>query len=224
MSFLSNLEWRRAIKHFVPPTESHPAPDISGILLAARSAPSSFGLQPYKILVVTDPETKALLSPVCFHQPQITECSHLLIFCARNDLEERFREFVRHTGIPAEYQSIIQETLSTLSHPIHWAKHQTYISLGFALAAAAESRIACCPMEGFNPDGISSILDISHTLVPTVLLAVGNHDASSELPPRFRFPASDLVQYISQTRTVPVGAPKSRYRHVTPVRKRVDKK
>jgi nitroreductase len=223
MSFLSNLTWRRAVKHFAPPSATSPAPDVTSLLTAACEAPTCFGLQPFKIIVVTNEEAKANLAPVCYNQPQITECTHLLVFCARNDLEVRLEEYVAATGTPEAGKAMITNMISHLSHPVHWAKHQAYLALGFALAAAAEKKIATCPMEGFNPAGVSAVLDLPHTLVPAVLLAVGIESAAPEATPypRFRFPSTDLVQTIAATTT---AAPtRSRYRNATPVRKRKDK-
>ena len=220
MSFLSNLGWRRAVKHFAPPGTATPEPDISPLLTAATEAPTCFGLQPFKIIVVTNAEAKANLAPVCYNQPQITECTHLLVFCARNDLEVRAEEFFAATDTPEAGRGMITNMISHLSHPVHWAKHQAYLALGFALAAATEKKIASCPMEGFDPAGVSAVLDLPHTLTPAVLLAVGVESTAPEATPypRFRFPQSDLVQYVETTTT---AAPtRSRYRNATPVRKR----
>lgn len=222
-TFLNSLEWRRAVKNFVPPTAERSAPDISKIVSAAAAAPSSFGLQPYKILVVTDKETKAQLRAVSFDQSQVSECTHLLVFCARNDLEARTDDFVGRTGMSKEQRGIIDGMISSLSHPVHWAKHQAYISLGFALAAAAELRIPSCPMEGFSPDGVAAVLDLPHYLIPTVFMAIG---IAGEVPtpyPRFRFPESDLITHLGASRSVPVIIPRSKFRHATPIRKRKDK-
>lgn len=216
MSFLANLRWRRAVKSFAPAAET--LLDIFPILDAATNAPSAFGLQPFKILVITDPTMKQNLAPVCFNQPQITTCSHLLIFCARTDLEARTEEYVRSTGAPPEYKAMIESTIDSLSHPVHWAKHQVYLSLGFALAAAAEKKIATCPMEGFSADGISSVLNLPTTLQPTVLLAVGNEDPIASQIQRFRFPIGDLVLRVSGG-GIPT-APRTRQRHATPIRRR----
>ena len=220
MSFLNNLVWRRAVKHFAAPTAEKPAPDITRLLDAAVQAPTCFGLQPFKIIVVANAEAKARLAPLCYNQQQITECTHLLVFCARNDLEVRTAEYVAATGTPPEGAAMIENMISHLSHPVHWSKHQVYIALGFALAAATELKIASCPMEGFDPAGVAAALDLPHTLVPAVMLAVGVEDSRPEATPypRFRFPVTDLVQHVVETTTVaPV---RSRYRNATPVRKR----
>lgn len=222
-SFLNSLEWRRAVKNFVPPSAGSPAPAIEPILKAAAAAPSSFGLQPYKILVITDKETKAQLRAVSFDQPQVSECTHLLVFCARNDLEARVDDFVGRTGMTDDQRGMIDGMISSLSHPVHWAKHQAYISLGFALAAAAELRIHSCPMEGFSPDGVAAVLDLPHYLIPTVFMAVGVAGPTPTSYPRFRFPDSDLITHLGSSRSVPVVIPRSKYRHATPIRKRKDK-
>lgn len=215
MSFLENLRWRRAVKSFAATTQT---PDIFPILDAATNAPSSFGLQPFKILVVTDQTIKQNLAPVCFNQPQITTCTHLLVFCARTDLETRLEEYVRSTGAVPEFKAMIEKTIESLSHPVHWAKHQVYLALGFALAAAAEKKIVTCPMEGFSADGVSSVLNLPTTLQPTVLLAVGNEDPTATQMPRFRFPIGDLVLRVSGS-GIPT-APRTRQRHATPLRRR----
>jgi nitroreductase/dihydropteridine reductase len=223
-SFLSSLEWRRAVKAFVPqPPDATPI-DIEAILSAATLAPSSFGLQPYKIIVVTDADAKRRLRTVAFDQPQVSDCTHLLIFCARTNLEDRIEDFVRSTGCSEAQQEMIRGFVSSLSHATSWAKQQAMIALGFALAAAAELRIASCPMEGFNADGVAAILDLPHYMTPTAFLALGYADSGAPpLPPRFRFPRSDLVDHVSSLRTVPATAVPSRRRHVTPVRRRREK-
>jgi nitroreductase/dihydropteridine reductase len=219
MSFLANLEWRRAVKHFVPPTATSAPLDITPLLAAARAAPTCFGLQPFKIIVVENAEAKERLAPVCYNQPQVKECTHLLIFCARNDLEVRLEEYVAATGTPDTGKAMIENMISHLSHPVHWAKHQAYIALGFALAAATEAKIATCPMEGFDPSGVSAALELPHTLVPAVLLAVGHESTVPDANPypRFRFPETDLIQYVSTASTV--ATPRTRYRNATPVRR-----
>ena len=219
MSFLENLLWRRSIKGFVEPTEAFPIPDISPILYAISEAPSSFRLQPYKVVVVTNDATKRAITQTMFHHPQISQCTHLLIFCARTDLEDRLEDFVKQTGVSDEYKNTIEESISSLSHPTHWAKHQAYIALGFALAAAAEKRICCCHTDEFSANGVASALDLPHNLVPAVILAIGVHNPERPESPQFRFPESDVVYHYSES--TPVA--KSKYRHTTPVRKRKDK-
>jgi nitroreductase/dihydropteridine reductase len=74
-----------------------------------------------------------------------------------------------------------------------WCKHQAYIALGFALAAAAEKKITTCPMEGFIPSKVAELLGLDDNLVPSVLLAVGREGDNSKLLPRFRFNRDELI-------------------------------
>jgi len=219
MSFLANLEWRRAEKGFAKPSAMVPVPDIQPILNAVVNAPSSFGIQPYVVKVVTCEDVKQALIPACYGQPQVEQCTHLLVFCTRNNLDEHLNHFINETKPQEQLESMMRSALSGNSHPVQWAKHQTYLALGFALAAAAELKIASCPMEGFSSDSVGAVLGLPHTLVPTALLAIGLYDKTIPAYPRFRFPQAELVQWITeQPHTVrPI---KSRYRHATPVRRR----
>ena len=183
-SFLGNLTWRRAVKHFSPGEV-----DLKPIEDAIVNAPSSFGLQPYKVHVITDPEIKRSLRAVCFNQAQIEEAHALFVFCAMKDIEKRIEQYIEQTQ--AEPMRImLKGFLDACPDKIEWAKQQAYISLGFGLAAAAERRIPSCPMEGFVATKLAELLKIDDGLVPCVLLAVGA-EATDKLNPRFRF--SDIL-------------------------------
>ena len=214
MPFLANLEWRRAVKTF--DTKSNQIPDIEPILNAAIQAPTSFGVQPWKILVITNPTVKTQLQAAMYNQVQATQSTHLLIFCTHKDVMIRANEFIEKAQLPSNYANMIIGSLNSHPHLIEWAKHQTYIALGFALAAAAELKIASCPMEGFNPDGVASVLNLSPSLIPTAIMAIGNEDQTATHYPRFRFPREDLIDELSNT----FLKVKSKYRSVTPMRKR----
>jgi nitroreductase/dihydropteridine reductase len=214
MPFQANLEWRRAVKTF--DTKSTQIPDIEPILNAAIQAPTSFGIQPWKILVITNPTLKEQLQPAMHNQVQATQSTHLLIFCTHKDVIIRANEFIEKALVPSDYANMIIGYLNSHSCLIEWAKHQTYIALGFALAAAAELKIASCPMEGFSPDGVASVLNLSPSLIPTAIMAIGNEDQTATNYPRFRFPREDLIDEFSNT----FLKVKSKYRSVTPMRKR----
>ena len=187
-SFLENLEWRRAVKHF-----GGGEVDTSAIIKAIINSPSSFGLQPYKIFLIKNKELQKKLRKVSYDQPQVTECDTLFVFCARNDLEKRVDEYVLATNAE-EMRQMMMGFLSNVDQ-IAWSQKQAYIALGFALAAAAEQKIASCPMEGFNPFEVKKILDLPENLFPCVLLAVGDKVEETEnAVPRFRFTESDLIQ------------------------------
>ncbi len=190
-SFTSSLEWRRAVKHF-----GSGEVDTKPILEAMINAPSSFGLQPYKIVAVTNKEIKETLKPLSYNQGQVTECHTLFILCARTDVEVRAEEYLKVTGAET-MRGMLMGFLSYLPDKTAWAAKQAYIALGFGLAAAAEHKIASCPMEGFNGAEVAKVLSLPSTLVPVVYLAVGEATEEDGTYPRFRFPESDLVQQYS---------------------------
>jgi nitroreductase / dihydropteridine reductase len=187
-SFTSSLEWRRAVKHF-----GSGEVDTKPIVEAMVNAPSSFGLQPYKIVAVTNKEIKETLKPLSYNQAQVTECHTLFILCARTDVEVRAEEYLKVTGAES-MRGMLMGFLSYLPDKTAWAAKQAYIALGFGLAAAAEHKIASCPMEGFNGAEVAKVLGLPPTLVPVVYLAVGEAVEEDGTYPRFRFSASDLVQ------------------------------
>jgi nitroreductase/dihydropteridine reductase len=190
-SFLGNITWRRAVKSFAPVDGFF---NVSGIEYAMVNAPSSFGLQPYTILAVRNKELKDKLKDVSFNQPQVTECNILYILCAHTDVDVRAEEFLKRTGAES-IRGMLTGFLASLPDKTAWAVKQAYIALGFGLAAAAELRVASCPMEGFMPSEVAKILELPATLVPCVYLAVGKEPADGGAPfPRFRFPAADLLK------------------------------
>ncbi len=188
-SFTSSLEWRRAVKHF-----GTGEVDVSPVLQAMLNAPSSFGLQPYKIVSVSNKDLKEKLKPVSYNQPQVTECQTLFILCARTDVEVRAQEYLDATdGVKRGMKDMLMGFVGYLPDKTAWAAKQAYIALGFGLAAAAEHKIASCPMEGFNGAEVSKILSLPENLVPVVYLAVGEATQEDGTYPRFRFSESDLV-------------------------------
>jgi hypothetical protein len=185
--FLKNLEWRRAVKHFGPGTV-----DLKPVENAIINAPSSFGLQPYKIIIVTDPELKKQLRPFSFGQAQIEECQTLYVFCAVKDIEVRLEQFIDETKNES-MRGMIKGFLDACPDKVAWAKQQAYIALGFGLAACAEKQIHSCPLEGFMPDKYVEILKLGDNMAPCVLLAVGPESKEDKPGPRFRFDAGDLL-------------------------------
>jgi len=196
-TFLSNLKWRRAEKHFAPGKVN-----IKPIEDAIINAPSSYGMQPYHVIRILDKDTKEKLKPHCYNQTQITECYALYIFCAHKDLKARMNEYIELTGFENKRKSITNY-LNMLPTKVGWAKQQAYLALGYGLAAASELKIASCPMEGFIPDEVAKVLDLDNNLEVCVLFAVGRHVSLGskkfqetmkdyKLEPRFRF--KDIIE------------------------------
>jgi nitroreductase len=179
-SFLGNLTWRRAVKHFSPGSV-----DFKPIEDAIVNAPSSFGLQPYRVIIVTNPEVKKSMRTVCYNQAQVEEGHAVFVFCVIKDVEKRMEQYLEQTQTEP-MRMMISGFLDACPDKVAWAKHQAYIALGFGLAAAAERRIPSCPMEGFIPDKLAELLGLEKDLIPAVLLAVGA-ESKEKLNPRFRF-------------------------------------
>jgi nitroreductase len=191
-SFTSSLEWRRAVKHF-----GSGEVDTTPIVQAMINAPSSFGLQPYKILAITNKDLKEKLKPVSYNQDQITECQTLFVLCARTDVEVRAEEYLKANEAASGLRDMLMGFIKYLPDKTAWSTKQAYIALGFGLAAAAEHKIASCPMEGFTSTEVAKILELPSNLVPVVYLAVGEATEEDGTYARFRFPDSDLVMNMS---------------------------
>ncbi len=190
-SFLGNITWRRAVKTFAPLEGFF---NTSGIEYAIINAPSSFGLQPYTVLAVRNQDLKEKLKAVSFNQPQVSTCSVLYIFCAHTDVDARAEEYLKRTGAE-DIRGMLMGFLAAIPDKTAWAAKQAYIALGFGLAAAAELKIASCPMEGFMPSEVAKILELPETLFPCAYLAVGKESVDGGAPfPRFRFPETDLLK------------------------------
>jgi nitroreductase / dihydropteridine reductase len=184
------LNWRYATKRMngikVPEKE------ISEILESVRLAPSSRGLQPFKVLVVRNQELKDKIRKVADNQAQVSECSHLLIFCSWKKVsQEMIDDFIHFSaqerGIPVEKldkmkSMLIKDQLNMSEDEFyHWASKQIYIALGFALIASALKKIDAAPMEGFDPIALDNLLELHKTgLKSSVLLAIGYRDIEND--------------------------------------------
>lgn len=197
MSFLSNLNWRYATKKFDTARKVSDA-DLEKILEAIRLAPTSFGLQPYRVWVVTNPEIKEKIQAAAWGQPQITTSSHLLVFTARTDLAENKEEFFTliSGGNPEiraalkGYEDMVDGFVAGKPTPesvLPWSAKQAYIAHGFALAACAELEIDSCAMEGFDPVAVGEILGLPTSEQAVVMLPIGYRDASETPRPKARF-------------------------------------
>ncbi|MBI5414956.1 NAD(P)H-dependent oxidoreductase [Candidatus Peregrinibacteria bacterium] len=200
-SFLTGLSWRFATKIFDPKKKVSDG-DLEKIIDAIRFAPSSFGLQPYHIHVVSDMETRKKLREAAWNQTQITDASHLFVFAARNDTsEKRIDEYfeVASGGDASvleklkDYKAYQQGFFKDMpkEKQMTWAQRQAYIALGFAMAACAELKIDSCPMEGFEPEKVNEILGIPSHMTATALLTIG-YRKEGPARPKVRFSEKDL--------------------------------
>ncbi|MBF4487295.1 MULTISPECIES: NAD(P)H-dependent oxidoreductase [unclassified Flavobacterium] len=187
-TLLDNLNWRYATKKF-DATKKISSADLNTLKEAVRLAASSYGLQPYKVVIVENPEIREQLKAAAYGQTQITDASQIFIFA--NDLNagaESVDTYIKNIsetrGVPADalagFADMMKGTIANLSQDAKniWTAKQTYIALGTLLAAAAELKIDATPMEGFNAAAFNEILGFDKLgLNASVIATVGyRHD------------------------------------------------
>ena len=190
MNLLDALKWRYAAKRMN--NNIIPADKMNTILEATKLAPSSFGLTPYNIIVVEDLETRKKLQPHFYNQPQVAECSALVIFATWNSITEKevanyMEEIAEERGVPVDalkdFAGYINGSIKNLNPEQLqiWAAKQTYIALGFTLVAAAAEEIDATPMEGFVPDAVDEALGLKELgLHSAVAVTLGYRDAAND--------------------------------------------
>ena len=203
---LSQLKWRYATKKFDPTKKI--APELWGQLeSAAIQAPSSFGLQPWSFVVVTDPEVRKKLHPASYNQPQILDASHLVVFAAKNpptaaDVEAHVARTAEVRREPVEALDGLKQGLlgalgrmdATQAH--RWAARQTYIALGVFLSAAALMGVDACPMEGFQGEQYDEILGLKAKGLASVVIATAGYRSAEDKnasTAKVRFPVNDVI-------------------------------
>ena len=201
MSFLQNLDWRFATKSF-DTTKKVSAEDLETILHAIVMTPTSFGLEPYQVDIVTDQAMLDNLQLSAMNQPQVGSCSHLFVFSARTDSLDRVKEYFEAAsgGSPEVreklkgYEDMMNAAFTGKTHEevLLWAQNQVHIALGFAMAACAELKIDSCPMGGFMPGEVKEKMELDSILTPTVLLPIGFR-AEDPTRPKFRFGAANII-------------------------------
>lgn len=170
-TLLDALHWRYATKVF-DPTKAVSESDWKALEASLVLTPSSYGLQPYKFIVVTDPVLKAQLRPVSWGQSQITDASHLVVFLARNAMTEAYVDGyidrvaeVRGVAVGdlAGYRDLmvgnLVENKVGLNIP-EWTARQAYLAFGQLMQTAALMGIDACPIEGLDPMAYDQILGL----------------------------------------------------------------
>jgi nitroreductase len=206
---LDQLRWRYATKKFDPARKI--APKLWAQLEAAAVlAPSSYGLQPWRFIVITDPAMRKKLHPVSYNQAQILDASHLVVFAAKNpptpaDVEGHIAQTARIRGVATTlldgYRQMMLGSLARMSGPdAHaWATRQTYIALGVFLSACALSGVDACPMEGFQPEKYGEILGLKEKGLGAVVIATAGYrlldDPAAKLA-KSRFAVEDVIEHV----------------------------
>ena len=169
--FIEHQNWRYATKKF-DATKKIAAEDLNILKEAIRLSSSSYGLQPYKVIIVENPELRAQIQPVAWGQSQIVDASHLFIFAnminlGETEIDNYIANIAETRGIPEEniqgYGDFMKSKITTLPEDIknNWTAKQTYLALGNLLNAAAELKIDATPMEGFEPEKVNEILGLT---------------------------------------------------------------
>ncbi len=203
---LERLNWRYATKQF-DPNQKINAQDWATLEDVLQLSPSSAGLQPWKFVVVTDPEVRQRLRAVSYGQPQITDASHLVVFASKNnfneaDVDAHIQNIAKVQGVPMENLAqlrgmMVGGIVSSRDVPARdaWARNQTYIALGNLLANAALLGIDACPMEGFDRAQYDEILGLKAKGYSSAVIATLGYRLPTDkyaTGPKVRFPKEKI--------------------------------
>jgi nitroreductase len=200
MELLDVLQWRYATKK-MDPARAVPQDKVDRIVEAARLAPTSSGLQPFEVVVVTNPDVRARIREVAWNQAQVTDGSHLLVFAAWDDYTaERINAMFDYTNEVRGFRNEGWENYRNMllgSYPqrgaevnFQHAARQAYIGFGAAIIAAAAEQVDSTPMEGFQPEAVDEILGLRARGLRSVLL----------LPLGYRQPEGDWLVNLEKVR------------------------
>jgi nitroreductase len=180
-TFLENQNWRYATKKF-DATKKISAADLNTLKEAIRLSTSSYGLQPYKVFIVENPELRAKLVGASYGQAQVADASHLIVFANELNfgvagIDQLANNISATRGLPLEaiqgYVDYMKGNITGLPEEVRniWTSKQTYLALGNLLNAAAELHIDVTPMEGFVPAQVNEILGLDKLGLNACLLA-----------------------------------------------------
>ena len=208
MKLIENLKWRYATKKY-DTTKKVSEDDLQQIKEAIRLSPSSYGLQAFKILDIKDKDIREKLKLASYWQPQITEASHLLVFCGYADVNDGHID--EYLNLKSDTQGFDVELLKEFRNFMKvfiegrksgkqvWTAKQTYIALSNAIAACAELKIDSTPMEGFEAEKYNEILGLSSKgLKADVLLAIGyrSDEDKTQYDVKIRKPMESLFEIV----------------------------
>jgi len=207
---LHALNWRYATKLF-DATQKIPADVWQALEQSLVLTPTSYGLQPYQFLVISDPAKRAELLPHSWNQKQVVDASHFVVFTARTEMKEAdVDRFIQRTtevrNLPADalkgyrgmmLSDVVNGPRGKAAH--EWATRQAYIALGNLMTCAAVLDVDACPMEGLNPVEYDKILNLAGSGYATVVAcALGYRAAGCKYASlaKVRYETKDLVKYI----------------------------
>ena len=200
MELIKNLQWRYAVTKYTDELVSENK--IDQIIEAINLSASSCGIQPYRLIVVTNPEIRQKLAEGSFNA-QIKASSHLLVFAAFNKVTSEY--IADYVAMMEEQRNLETGALNALKDAVTsffstqtpeqnaiWSDKQAYIGLGTALIAAAELKVDATPMEGFDPELFNDVLGLSEkNLHASVIISLGYRDTENDYlasMPKVRLP------------------------------------
>ena len=206
MNTLESLNWRYATKKF-DANRTLTDVQVDQLLEAGNLAASSYGLQPYKLLVIKNQDLQDQLVAHSYNQRQVADASHVIVIAARTDVNadyiSAYSDRVEKTrgldaGTMDASKDVMLGTIGKLSPEdlFQWSAKQTYIVLGTMMAAAAQMEIDTCPMEGFVPAKYDELLDLeSKNLRSVLVLPVGYRaeDDAAQHQKKVRLPLDEIV-------------------------------
>ena len=207
---LEQLNWRYATKKF-DPNKKIPEAVWKVLEQSLVLAPSSFGLQPWKFIVVRNPQIREQLVEHSWGQKQVVEASHLVVLAIKKDLNESdVDRYVQRMSdvqqVPLEnlqkFANVVKGFMKQPPYPLDinaWSTRQTYIALGQYMTCAAMLGIDTCPMEGFIPDKYDEVLGLPAQGYKTVVVCPAGYRADDDkyaTNPKVRYPTEDVVNYI----------------------------
>ncbi|GIW97255.1 MAG: NAD(P)H-dependent oxidoreductase [Pirellulaceae bacterium] len=204
---IEQLEWRYAVKRFDPDRRIDEA-TWAALERCLILTPSSYGLQPWRFIVITDPDVKAQLPALSWGQKQPQDCSHMVVLAARKTMDaeyiQRYMQSVVQTReLPPDamqgYQRVLVSTVEKIDSHLDWNARQVYIALGQLMVGAAMLGVDTCPMEGIDPAGYDRLLGLAETDYTTVVgCAVGyrHPDDAQANAAKVRFSADELITRI----------------------------
>jgi nitroreductase len=184
-NILAQLQWRYATKKF-DPTQKIPTEEWEVLEKSLILSPSSFGLEPWKFFVVTNPEIRTKLVGASWNQAQVVDASHLVVLTAKRDISlsdinalvERTAEIRNISPTLLEgFKSMLSGFIHNLSQATldEWASRQVYIALGQFITTAALLGIDTSPMEGFHPEQVDELLGLKNSGYGAVLLCAAGY-------------------------------------------------
>lgn len=206
-TFSEAMSYRHACKVFDESKKISDA-DINFILEAGHQSPSSFGMEAWKFLVITNEELKAKIRPSCWDQVQITSCSHLVIVLAGIDsakvesgeVKRRFQRSGKDQATLDFYMDIyashLEKTLSSDDNIYAWTAKQAYIASGNMMTAAAVRGIDSCPIEGFDKGEVEEILGLDTSKFQLAMVLPFGYRVN-EQPAKVREPFDAVVEFIA---------------------------